>query len=84
MSVVDVFDFRFQEDDMILDKVQDVMVADSLATSHPVFMPADTPAQISAIFDSITYDKVSARSSPCIAIGHGTLCDYWYKHKLIL
>ena len=64
MSVVDVFDFRFQEDDMILDKVQDVMVADSLATSHPVFMPADTPAQISAIFDSITYDKVSARSSP--------------------
>ena len=60
-----VSDFRFQEDDMILDKVQDVMVADSLATSHPVFMPADTPAQISAIFDSITYDKVSARSLHC-------------------
>lgn len=37
------------------------MAVDALASSHPLSSPADevqTPAQISELFDTITYSKV--------------------------
>lgn len=42
-------------------EVYRVMAVDALASSHPLSSPADevnTPAQISELFDSITYSKV--------------------------
>jgi len=47
----------YMENDLVVDKVQGVMVQDSLASSHPVFQETKTPEQITALFDSITYDK---------------------------
>ena len=36
------------------------MVEDSLVSSHPVYQPVNDPAEISALFDRITYSKVRA------------------------
>ena len=38
--------------------MQPVMVEDSLVTSHPVYQSVNDPAEISGLFDYITYDKV--------------------------
>lgn len=45
----------------MLNDVYRVMAVDALASSHPLSSPADevnTPAQISELFDTITYSKV--------------------------
>jgi aminopeptidase N len=34
------------------------MIEDSLATSHPVFLEIKDPAEISGLFDRVTYSKV--------------------------
>lgn len=46
---------------MVLNDVYRVMAIDALATSHPLSTPAseiNMPAQISEVFDSISYSKV--------------------------
>lgn len=46
---------------MVLNEVYTVMATDALTTSHPLSSSEDeinTPAQISEVFDSITYSKV--------------------------
>nr|AVZ46163.1 Aminopeptidase N [Crocuta crocuta] len=48
------------KDLMVLNDVYRVMAIDALATSHPLSTPAseiNTPAQISEVFDSISYSK---------------------------
>ncbi|XP_012588137.1 PREDICTED: aminopeptidase N [Condylura cristata] len=48
------------KDLMVLNEVYRVMAVDALASSHPLSSPADevnTPAQISELFDSISYSK---------------------------
>ncbi|XP_035925811.1 aminopeptidase N [Halichoerus grypus] len=48
------------KDLMVLNDVYRVMAIDALASSHPLSSPADevnTPAQISEVFDSISYSK---------------------------
>lgn len=50
-----------QKDLMVLNDVYRVMAVDALTSSHPLSSPADevkSPAQISELFDSITYSKV--------------------------
>lgn len=50
-----------QKDLIVQNEVYRVMAVDALASSHPLSSPADevnTPAQISELFDSITYSKV--------------------------
>lgn len=50
-----------QRDLIVLNDLHYVMAVDALASSHPLSSPADevmTPAQISELFDSITYNKV--------------------------
>lgn len=50
-----------QKDLMVLNDVYRVMAIDALASSHPLSSPANevnTPAQISELFDSISYSKV--------------------------
>ena len=37
-----------------------VMIEDSLASSRPVYLPVSYTSDISALFDTITYDKVRA------------------------
>ncbi len=39
-------------------QLQKVLLVDSLATTHPVFMPVYHPDEINEIFDSISYNKV--------------------------
>ncbi len=39
-------------------QLQQVLLVDSLATTHPVFLPVYHPDEINEIFDSISYNKV--------------------------
>ena len=41
-----------------MDSIQDAFSFDGLVTSHPVYVPVSDPAQISEIFDTISYQKV--------------------------
>jgi aminopeptidase N len=45
------------EDQFVVDIHQNALVADSSATTHPITASVHSPAQISSIFDSISYDK---------------------------
>lgn len=50
---------------MVLNEVYKVMATDALTTSHPLSFREDeinTPAQISEVFDSISYSKVGVRA----------------------
>ena len=50
-----------QKDLIVPNDVYRVMAVDALVTSHPLTTPADevnTPAQISEMFDTISYSKV--------------------------
>lgn len=50
-----------QKDLIVLNEVYRVMAVDALASSHPLSSSAadvNTPAQISEMFDSISYSKV--------------------------
>lgn len=44
---------------MIIDDVLPVMVDDALLSSHPIIVNVSTPAEITSVFDSISYSKVS-------------------------
>ncbi|XP_015117204.1 endoplasmic reticulum aminopeptidase 2 [Diachasma alloeum] len=44
-------------DQFVLDKTQVGLGLDALATSHPISVPVKDPAEIEAIFDSISYAK---------------------------
>uniref|UniRef100_A0A8C8FZM7 Aminopeptidase n=1 Tax=Oncorhynchus tshawytscha TaxID=74940 RepID=A0A8C8FZM7_ONCTS len=44
-------------DIMIISDVLPVMVDDALVTSHPIIVDVSTPAQITSVFDSISYSK---------------------------
>lgn len=48
----------YQRDIMIISDVLPVMVDDALVTSHPIIVNVSTPAQITSVFDSISYSKV--------------------------
>ena len=45
-------------DQFIVSDLETAMELDQLSNSHPVSVPVHDPAQISEIFDSISYDKV--------------------------
>lgn len=58
----------FQKDLMVLNDMYSVMATDALASSHPLSTPAqevNTPAQISEMFDSISYSKVPPQLPRC-------------------
>uniref|UniRef100_H3CIK3 Aminopeptidase n=1 Tax=Tetraodon nigroviridis TaxID=99883 RepID=H3CIK3_TETNG len=44
-------------DIMIIDDVLPVMVDDALLSSHPIIVNVSTPAEITSVFDSISYSK---------------------------
>lgn len=51
----------FQKDLIVLNEITGVMGVDALASSHPLSSKEEdinTPADISQLFDSITYSKV--------------------------
>lgn len=67
-----------QRDVMIINDVLPVMVDDALVTSHPIIVNVSTPAQITSVFDSISYSKVPALSTSTHTGAHtGTLMDWW-------
>lgn len=47
-----------QRDIMIISDVLPVMVDDALVSSHPIIVNVSTPAEITSVFDSISYSKV--------------------------
>ncbi|XP_076438167.1 uncharacterized protein LOC143277263 isoform X2 [Babylonia areolata] len=47
-------------DDWMSSSVYSVMESDALATSHPMTADVESPAEIGAIFDGVTYNKGSA------------------------
>ena len=48
--------FRMNEQ-FILENLQYVMIQDSLESSRPINIEVNTPAEISSLFDSISYEK---------------------------
>lgn len=48
----------YQRDIMIISDVLPVMVDDALVTSHPIIVDVSTPAEITSVFDGISYNKV--------------------------
>lgn len=65
-----------QKDIIVQNELYRVMAVDALASSHPLSTPAEeinTPAQISEMFDSISYSKVlpGRRASPETAGARG-------------
>ncbi|VDN11557.1 unnamed protein product [Dibothriocephalus latus] len=50
--------FKLDEQFAVL-QLQKVLLSDSLATTHPVFMPVYHPDEINEIFDTISYNKVN-------------------------
>lgn len=52
-----------QRDIMIIDDVLPVMVNDALLSSHSIIVNVSTPAEITSVFDSISYSKVSYENS---------------------
>jgi aminopeptidase N len=48
----------FQREQILLDDVLPVQEDDSLMTSHPVVVTVTTPAEITSVFDGISYSKV--------------------------
>lgn len=47
-------------DQFLLDKCQLSMNLDQMSNSHPISVPVHNPSEINALFDTISYDKVSA------------------------
>lgn len=47
-----------QRDIMIISDVLPVMVDDALLSSHPIIVNVSSPAEITSVFDSISYSKV--------------------------
>lgn len=55
------FLFPFQYQQFSLRTMAKAIVDDSLPSSHPVYQPVNDPNQIGALFDHISYDKVTRR-----------------------
>ena len=49
---------------MLISDVLPVMVDDALLSSHPIIVSVSTPAEITSVFDSISYSKVSVYAHP--------------------
>ena len=46
---------------MLVSDVLPVMVDDALLSSHPIIVDVSTPAEITSVFDAISYSKVKHR-----------------------
>lgn len=52
------FSFCIQRDVMLISDVFPVMVDDALLSSHPIIVDVSNPAEITSVFDGISYSKV--------------------------
>lgn len=57
--------FVLQHDQFFIDTVEYAYSIDSLASSHPIDVTVETPADISSVFDAISYDKVRTSCLAC-------------------
>lgn len=55
----------FQRDQMLLEDVLPVQEDDSLTSSHPIVVTVTTPAEITSVFDGISYSKVGKIGHRC-------------------
>lgn len=52
------FVLSFQRDQILLEDVFPIQEDDSLMSSHPIVVTVTTPAEITSVFDGISYSKV--------------------------
>jgi len=45
---------------MLINDVFPVMVDDALLSSHPIIVDVSSPAEITSVFDAISYNKVNS------------------------
>lgn len=45
---------------MLINDVFPVMVDDALLSSHPIIVDVSSPAEITSVFDAISYNKVKS------------------------
>lgn len=50
---------------MLLEDVLPVQEDDSLMSSHPIIVTVTTPAEITSVFDGISYSKVGKTGHGC-------------------
>jgi len=62
VAIGDVF-FSPQDSQFLVDDLFPVYTVDSVISSHPIVVPVSHPDQISEVFDSISYSKVSYSAS---------------------
>ena len=68
MIIVVVNKFFSQMDQFVVRDLWNALTLDSLNSSHPIISGATDPDEISALFDSISYDKVSLLWQPVGAL----------------
>lgn len=49
----------FQWDQFVLDELYGTFSIDAFVTSHPIYVPVKTVAEMESVFDTISYSKVS-------------------------
>lgn len=49
-----------QRDIILVNDVYPVMVDDALLSSHPIIVDVSSPAEITSVFDAISYNKVKS------------------------
>lgn len=54
--------FLFQWDQFVLDELYGTFSIDAFVTSHPIYVPVKTVAEMESVFDTISYSKVSDES----------------------
>lgn len=59
LGVASLFPEWKMMEQFILDKTQPALALDALVSSHPISVTVHDPSEIEAIFDTISYSKVS-------------------------
>lgn len=49
----------FQWEQFVLDELYGTFSIDAFVTSHPIYVPVKTVAEMESVFDTISYSKVS-------------------------
>lgn len=64
-------------DQFLISEVYDAMNIDSKVSSHPIVQNVSSPDEITALFDSITYEKVRKLNSENNFPNYNLECDFF-------
>lgn len=63
LKLSDFYKFIFQLDQFLVADLHPVLKFDAKLSSHPIVQTVTTPDEITAIFDTISYNKVNSHTS---------------------